>query len=499
LIGSRLQAVEERREHQKFDPIEFRENTVAVARWNRKQFEVPDLIGFADYEASSAAVADDLQTRPVAAEEPGLLLPFPFPKSSNSLRWLSVASPEELIVLRTAAGHVVRSTDPLLSPQVYSNRLDRRYRCWQFRPQKKAWLEFIKCGASLLDGRRHSAMYRTDVESYYSSVNLERLQSLLEEWGCLVPAAFLILKILREWQLRDGLQGLPIGPEVSAVIGNFLLHPVDSSLQTNGYAYLRWSDDILTFGPTIESCQGSMVLVDEVLSNLRLTRSVKKTRGFDNVYDTRNNLRDHWLTSLTDLLRFGDDVGSEAVQRAYDSEIRGHPEVERYRFRWVLRVLKNKHDSYGCPSLARDPSLMNIDPQLSGQYLAEAGLNDTRVTDAIMDRLSKPAENLFDGLDLHLLDAMRRRRFGDAEAKKFKSIATDSSRRWPIRVYGWAAYVRSTQDYPELMDAARAETIPQLRRGMIANLRGRSRQSFLNHARANFPESRYMVQWVQAA
>ena len=51
----------------------------------------------------------------------------------------------------------------------------------------------------------------------------------------------------------------------------------------------------------------------------------------------------------------------------------------------------------------------------------------------------------------------------------------------------------------ELMDAARAETIPQLRRGMITNLKGRSRQSFLNHARANFPESRYMVQWVQAA
>jgi hypothetical protein len=483
----------------KFDPIELRENTVAVARWNRKQFEVPDLIHFADYEASSAAVAEDLQTYPAAAEEPGLLLPFPYPKSSSSLRWLSVAGPEELIVLRTAAGHIVRSTDPLLSPRVHSNRLDRRYRCWRFRDYKKAWSRFITGGLSLLDGRRHSAMYRTDVEGYYPSVEVERLQSLLQECGCLVPAAALILKVLQKWQLRDGLRGLPIGPEVSAVIGNFLLHPVDRSLEANGYAYLRWSDDILTFGRTVESCQGSMVLLDEVLSNLRLTRSVKKTLGFDNVYDARDNLRDHWLTSLTDLLRLGDDVGSEAVHRAYDSEIRGHPEVERHRFRWVLRVLKNKHDPYGCLSLSRDPSLMNIDPQLSGQYLAEANLNDPRVADAMMDRLSKPAEDLFDGLDLHLLDAMRSRRFGDAEAKEFRSIATDSSRLWPVRVYGWAAYVRSTQHYPELMDAARAETIPQLRRGMIANLQGRSRQSFLNHARANFPESRYMVQWVQAA
>ena len=30
-----------------------------------------------------------------------------------------------------------------------------------------------------------------------------------------------------------------------------------------------------------------MVVLDEVLANLRLTRSVKKTLGFDNVYDAR--------------------------------------------------------------------------------------------------------------------------------------------------------------------------------------------------------------------
>jgi hypothetical protein len=491
--------VEERREEPKFDPIELRENTVAVARWNRKQFEVPDLIHFADYEASSAAVAEDLQTYPAASEEPGLLLPFPYPKSSSSLRWLSVASPEDLIVLRAAAGHVVRSTDPLLSQRVWSNRVDRRYFCWRFRDQKKAWSKFIKRGVSLLDGRRHSAMYRTDVASYYPSVDIKRLESLMQECGCLTPAAVLILKGFREWHLRDGLHGLPIGPEVSAVIGNFLLCPVDKSLEANGYEYLRWSDDILTFGQTIATCQDSMVVLDDVLSNLRLARSVEKTLPFDNVYDARRNLQDHWLTSLTDVLRLDDDLAMQAVRSAYDSEIRGHPEVKRYRFRWVLRTLKNKRDPYGCVSLARDPALMNIDPQLSGEYLGDAGLNDARVVDAMMDRVSRPAEDLFDGLDLHLLNAMRRRRFGDAEVKEFRSIATDSSRRWPVRVYSWAAYAHSTQNYAELMDAARAESVPQLRRGIIANLRGRSRQSFLNHARANFPESRYMAQWVEAA
>jgi hypothetical protein len=438
------------REESKFDPNELRDNTLAVARWNREQFEVPDLIGFADYKENSAAVAKDLQAYPTAVEEPGLLQPFPYPKSSTSLRCLSVAAPEELIVLRTAAGHVVRSTDPLLSPRVCSNRLDRRYRCWRFRDQRKAWRKFINRGVSLLDGRRHSAMYRADVAGYYPSVDVERLRSLLQECGCLVPAAVLILRVFRQWQLRDGLQGLPIGPEVSAVIGNFLLRPVDRSLEANRYEYLRWSDDILTFGQTIASCQGSIVVLDEVLSNLRLARSVEKTLPFDNVYAARGNLLDHWLTSLTDLLHLDDEAGRQAVRSVYDSEIRGHPEVKRSRFRWVLRTLQNKQDPYGCLSLARDPSLMNVDPQLSAEYLREAGLKGKRakdkgVIDAMMDRLSKPAEDRFDGLDLHLLDAMRGRRFGDAEAKKFRSIATDSSRRWPVRVYGWAAYIGTTQ------------------------------------------------------
>jgi hypothetical protein len=147
---------------------------------------------------------------------------------------------------------------------------------------------------------------------------------------------------------------------------------------------------------------------------------------------------------------------------------------------------------------------MNVDPKLSGKYLGKVSLSgkrvkDKRVVDAIMDRLSRRAEDRFDALDLHLLGAVRRRSFGNAEAEEFSKIAADSSRRWPVRAFAWAAYVKSTKNYSELEEAARAEANPQLRRSMIANLKSRSTRSFLNHARANFPASRYTVQWLQAA
>jgi hypothetical protein len=169
-------------------------------------------------------------------EELTPLLPFPYPKSNNSLRWLHIAGPEELIVLRTAAGYVGRSTDQLLSSRVYSHRLDRSSRCWKF--QKKAWRKFIDHGVSLLDGLRYSAMYRTDIASYYPTVEIERLRSVLQDFGCLGRAALLILKMFRQWQVRDDLHGIPIGPEVSAIIGNFFLHPVDRLLEARGTSIL---------------------------------------------------------------------------------------------------------------------------------------------------------------------------------------------------------------------------------------------------------------------
>ena len=485
-----------------FDPIEIRENTFAVTRWNRDQFEIPDVINFADYATSWKAVADQLQAYQGTVEELTLLLPFPYPKSNNSLRWLHIPGPEELIVLRTAAGYVGRSTDQLLSSRVYSHRLDRSSRCWKF--QKKAWRKFIDHGVSLLDGLRHSAMYRTDIASYYPTVEIERLRSVLQDFGCLGRAALLILKMFRQWQLRDGLHGIPIGPEVSAIIGNFFLHPVDRLLEAKGYEHLRWCDDILIFGPTVASCQGSLALLDEALSDLRLTRSAQKTRDFDNVYDARANLEDHLLTSLTDHCDLDADAGVEAVRSAYDSQLLGNPEVEQKRFRWVVKTLMNKHDSYACLSLSRDPLLMNVDPNLSGKYLGKVALSgkcikDKRVVDAIVDHLSQPAEERFQALNLHMLNALRYRRYGAAEAKEFRRIATDSALRWPVRVFGWAAYVKSTKNYAELMEAARAEPIPQLRRGIIANLRGSATREFLAHARMNFSESRYTVQWLRAA
>ena len=129
------------------------------------------------------------------------------------------------------------------------------------------------------------------------------------------------------------------------------------------------------------------------------------------------------LTSLTDRLDFDDNAGMAAVRSVYDSEIRGNPEIDQKRFRWVIKTLLNKHDSYGCLSLAQDRCLMNVDPKLSGQYLRQIALSgkhlkDKRIVGPIMDHLAAPPEERFEALNLHMLNALS---FGVSVSRKQRS------------------------------------------------------------------------------
>jgi hypothetical protein len=167
--------------------------------------------------------------------------------------------------------------------------------------------------------------------------------------------------------------------------------------------------------------------------------------------------------------------------------------------RWIVRTLQHKNDPHACLPLAQNRDLMNIDPKTCTDYLKSVGLRDGRVVDELMHQLTSATADQFDGLDLHILRALTARRLGSAEAKEFQRIAADSSRRWPIRSCALQAYVRTSSRYDEVMEAARGEKIPALRRTMVVVLKGHARRSFLGHAAKNFKESRYAVKWLRAA
>jgi hypothetical protein len=177
-------------------------------------------------------------------------------------------------------------------------------------------------------------------------------------------------------------------------------------------------------------------------------------------------------------------------------EVRRHVQNGRYL---LVKTLQHKKDNYACASLAASPEKMNIDPRVTSDYFIETGLDDSRVIEGMMNRLTSGAEDRYEGLDLHLLRAASTRGFGEPESKEFKNIALDPSRRFPIRNWAWMAYAKTTGRYAELAEAARAERDPRVRRGLVVSMTGCTDRKFLDHVRQNFPESLYAAEWLAAA
>lgn len=341
-------------------------------------------------------------------------------------------------------------------------------------------------------------MCRTDIASYYSSIRLESLASMLRNLKCDSNALWLIIRILGAWQREDPELGLPIGLEASSVLGNAFLKPIDDLIEKLGVTHLRFGDDILLFAERLEICDSALPPLDSELDTLGLTRSIEKTQPFDDRTAAIRNLRSAHLASLGEFLKMNRDAGMRAVHRAFDEEVLPGS-VGPSEFRWIINVLANRKDSYGCVPLARNAELMNYDPRASGDYLKSAGLQDPRVVDGAMERLMQVADDRHDGLDLHLLRAMSARRFGAVESNEFRRIATDTSRRWPIRNWAWHAYARTSGHYVEMMEAARGEESPPVRRGIAVALKGHARRTFVRHIAQNFAECSYAARWLDAA
>jgi hypothetical protein len=146
---------------------------------------------------------------------------------------------------------------------------------------------------------------------------------------------------------------------------------------------------------------------------------------------------------------------------------------------------------------------MNIDPKLSCTYLV-VGQRDPRVIDECMKRLSQKIEENLEALSLHTLLTMSNCRTGREEGKEFERVASDPLRPWPTRAMAWKALARSDGTRPSLLiEAAAAETEPNMRRALLTTLKrfaeNRQCKTFLADISKRRPEIRYTVEWVKAA
>jgi len=135
-------------------------------------------------------------------------------------------------------------------------------------------------------------VFRTDVKSYYASIDHDILLGLLEH----VVADKRVLDLIRQYLRRtiydgglyeDVERGISLGCPLSPLMGAFYLKLLDERVEKTGLAYARFMDDWVILAPTRWKLRAAIRLVKQTLAELHVVQHPDKTfigrisRGFD--------------------------------------------------------------------------------------------------------------------------------------------------------------------------------------------------------------------------
>ena len=140
--------------------------------------------------------------------------------------------------------------------------------------------------------KQHRFVIRTDVKSYYASIDhpclMERLSRIIQDRRVLnLIEQYLRRTAERGGQFWESEQGIPLGSPLSPILGAFFLSELDQRLEGTGLFYVRFMDDILVLAPTRWKLRRAVRVLNQVLSSLALEKHPEKTfigrieKGFD--------------------------------------------------------------------------------------------------------------------------------------------------------------------------------------------------------------------------
>ena len=205
---------------------------------------------------------------------------------------------------------------------------------------------------------QHLYVFRTDVKSYYASIDHYKLMDQLADHVTDRDTLNLLWQYMHRTvefggTFREIKRGIPAGCSLSPLIGAFHLHALDVEMTTKhaGCFYIRYMDDILILAPSRWRLRRAIAAIKGHLSSLGLELHPDKTsmgpiaRGFDFLgYQ-------HDSTGLR-LSRITLQRHQEKLTRLYEQY---HRQLRAYRSGWVGQstILRE----------AKDPAQAYLNPQ----------------------------------------------------------------------------------------------------------------------------------------
>jgi hypothetical protein len=153
-----------------------------------------------------------------------------------------------------------------------ASAVSRRVELRPWRLERRRYLEQVRRLVASVP-----AILATDVRHCYASISPDAVARTLLTIGIDADLTAEIVAVLRRLE-RGGIEGLPIGPEPSAVLATAVLSVVDAELVLAGFDHPRWVDDLVVALPSARDAAAAIGVVDAALAGVGLRRHVGKTR-----------------------------------------------------------------------------------------------------------------------------------------------------------------------------------------------------------------------------
>lgn len=211
---------------------------------------------------------------------------------------------------------------------------------------------------SRLPGNRF--VFRSDVESYYASINHSVLLALVrgrvDDRRIMDLVAQYLHRTVDENCLYSTVEaGISLGCPLSPVMAAIYLEPLDRRMEATGLTYARFMDDWVILARTRWALRRAVRIVNETLSELRVEQHPDKTfigwiqRGF--------TFLGYWITEkgVTGVAPSAWKAFQERLARLYEQDSpleKIRQGVEQYVRRWQQWVRSGVAVSFGVGSLS---------------------------------------------------------------------------------------------------------------------------------------------------
>ncbi len=131
----------------------------------------------------------------------------------------------------------------------------------------------VRAVANNLDGKEF--VFRTDVKSYYASIDHDVLVGQLQRYVKDPRVLKLLWRYVHRLVVQDGRyrevhRGIPLGCPLSPLVGALYLKALDDRMAETGLFYARFMDDWVILAPTRWKLRRAIRLVNETLAELKL-------------------------------------------------------------------------------------------------------------------------------------------------------------------------------------------------------------------------------------